>query len=957
LDYENALLGLLAELEGLTAGRLRGFLMMRGLKPEGLAQWLRSSGMEGLSRSQNGEVLARGLRGLALVATGELAEAAIAVARGLEGVGSVGETQAEEDFSVSEGELSDEAWLEKGNSLFGLGRYEEAITSWDRAIEIKPDDDEAWFNRGFALVNLGEYEKAIASYDRAIEIKPDFHQGWNNRGVALKNLGEYEKAIASYDRALEIKPDKHEAWYNRGFALRNLGENEKAIASYDRALEIKPDKHEAWNNRGIALENLGEYERAIASYDRAIEIKPDYHQGWNNRGIALGNLGENEKAIASYDRALEIKPDGHEAWYNRGIALRNLGENERAIASYDRALTLTQGKFWEAWQSRSAAAIQSTGRGSKNPLFAYSLTPALNHPDLDLRGYPGQLACLREGLKYIQRETDPEGWGQLHRFTGRAHYDHARYQKNPTPYWEKAARSYQTALETLTRDLPIPHLETLQDLIRVLTALQETEQAQTLLRDGTAFLTRHLTDKSEAARKRLEPRFKPIFNELTIALAVQSGDYSHALVIAEQDKNALLRKSLLANRPATSPDYPQIQTFLQTQPHSAILYWHHSANALTTFLLLPDRPDPIALTTELSQLLQLETWIKTWKTDYQTHRTQKTEKSPPFEGGLGGSWRDRLPQNLAALQTLLSIPAIENHLSQLPQCDRLILIPHRDLHLLPLDSLFDPQYSISYLPSLQIGINLQTRLPQPSDRLLSIENPDSIQKESDGSVKTFPALTAAEAESELICQKYSAATRRDKSQTTFDEVSDQLRQPHTILHFTGHGYYDYSQPLNSALALSQQDRLTLTDIVALDLSTYELTCLCACETAIAANQTITTEYIGIVSAFMYANVGKVISTLWTVESVASAILMVEFHRRRLAGTPTAQSLHQAKQWLKKATPTDLQTWYQETLDSLPPDHSLIPWLRARQRENAKIEPDHQPYQNPYYWAAFTLTGL
>jgi CHAT domain-containing protein len=356
--------------------------------------------------------------------------------------------------------------------------------------------------------------------------------------------------------------------------------------------------------------------------------------------------------------------------------------------------------------------------------------------------------------------------------------------------------------------------------------------------------------------------------------------------------------------------------------------------------------------------------------------------------GINSTWRDRLYQSLKTLKNLLSIPEIETKLAQFPQINRLILIPHRDLHLFPLDSLFTNQYTISYLPSIQVGINLLAHPTNPENRLLSIENPDSIQTNDDGTVTKFPPLTAAEAESELICRMYSNSTRRDKTGTTLNEVTVQLTQPysvmikmdddnfnalfsrdlenrnhsyrnipHNVLHFTGHGYYDFGWPMNSALALSQRDRLTLTQIIKLNLSFYDLACLCACETAIAGNQTITTEYIGIVSAFLYAGVAKVVSTLWTVESVASAVLMVEFHHRRLTGKPENQALSEAKHWLRTASVVKLSRWYQQQMDALPDDHSLRPWLCDRLDELATMKSDSIPYENPYFWAAFTLTGL
>ena len=516
-----------------------------------------------------------------------------------------------------------ETWYNRGLALRNLGRLEEAITSYDNVLKFKPDFPDAWYSRGNALRNLGRLEEAIASYDEALKIKPDFPDAWYNRGLELGNLGRLEEAITSFENALTIKSDDYEALTDRGKALFNLGRLEEAIASCDEALKFKPDFPEAWNGRGIALFNLGRNEEAIASFENALKIKPDYHLAWGSRGIALAVLGRNEEAITSCDEALKFKPDFPEAWNGRGIALFNLGRNEGAIASYDRALTLTRGKYWQVWANRSASVAQLV---EKRMFLIHSLPLAMQHPDLEQPGYQGQLACLREGLKYVARTTEPEGWGKLHRSTGLAHYYYARGQKNPAYFWRKAVPCYQTALEALTEDqFPTAHLETLQDLIRVLTALHDSETAQTLLRKGTDVLERLLSQKTGAAKDQFERQFRPAFNELTVALAVQSGDGPTALEIAEQDKNALLRQGLLSNQPAQSPDYGQMQTFLQQQPHTAILYWHLSANTLTTFLLTVDQVE--AITSDFSQLIALENWIKAWKEDYPTDK-KETNKPP-----------------------------------------------------------------------------------------------------------------------------------------------------------------------------------------------------------------------------------------------------------------------------------------------------------------------------------------
>src|SRR3989344_1307089 len=93
---------------------------------------------------------------------------------------------------------------QKGNDLFDLERYDEAISYYDQALEIDPDDIVALTNKGLALRNLERYEEAISYYDRVLEIDPNDALVLNNKGVALYKLDRNEEALDYYDMALEI---------------------------------------------------------------------------------------------------------------------------------------------------------------------------------------------------------------------------------------------------------------------------------------------------------------------------------------------------------------------------------------------------------------------------------------------------------------------------------------------------------------------------------------------------------------------------------------------------------------------------------------------------------------------------------------------------------------------------------------------------------------------------------
>ncbi|MDJ0775011.1 MAG: CHAT domain-containing protein, partial [Mastigocoleus sp. MO_167.B18] len=704
-------------------------------------------------------------------------------------------------------------------------------------------------------------------------------------------------------------------------------------ASYDKALKIKPDYHEAWHFLGITLRNLERYEDAIASYDKALKIKPDYHEAWNNRGVALGYLGRYEERIASYDKALEIKPDKHNTWLNRGITA---GESI-----------------------------------SVNQFLASSSTIARQNPALNQRGYEGKLASYLEGLKYCHQNTHPEGWGILHQAMGKAHYFQGKIlqerEKNPNyhQYWDKAETEYKQALVTLTSGtFPELHLKVLQDLICVLFGLAKDNEAKQWRKQGLNIFKNLLNspDKSSFQKRQLRAKFSD-FSQMRVDVLIEDGDFVPALEAAERNKNFYLTW-ILDNQKEhiLSPSYREIQRLInpQTAPNTAIIYWHISPFALSTFIIKPDTNRPIVIPTQKPD--ELKAWVKDWDKQYENYREGKQQQQP------NPTWRDNLPELLERLSEILNIShiieSIQNPSSNIQtsqiKIQNLILIPHRDLHRFPLHALFTDDFSINYLPSAQIGTNLQQKLVvSHPNSFLSVESPDS--KESDG--KEFTDLPHAEVESATICGMFANPQRLIRNQVSKKNLKRALAHGYKIFHFTGHATYNYHKPQLSCLALSGKDRLTSEDIThtQLPLYKYQMVSLSACETAITGNQTIDDEYVGLVSAFLSQGVTNVLSTLWTVESVSSALFMIEFYRQPDWNITPAVALKRTQIWLRNVTYKELVNWYKQRAEEISKKdvtcaEDLLDEAEIIEGDHTKINKTVPPYAHPYYWAAFIITG-
>jgi tetratricopeptide (TPR) repeat protein len=254
-------------------------------------------------------------------------------------------------------------WIQKGNALFYMEKYLEAIQSYDRAIQLDPNYADAWNNKGVSLNILGRYEEALNATNEAINLDPQYPDAWNNRGVSLNNMGQYEEALNATNKAIEFNPQYSEAWNNKGASLNSIGRYEEALYAVNKSIELDPQYPDSWSNKGASLNNLGRYEEALNVIDKAIELNENMSEAWNNRCVSLNSLGRYEEALEAAERAIELNENLSAAWNNKAASLNNLGRYEEALEAAERAIKIN-GNLSEAWNAKSIA-LRAIGRANE----------------------------------------------------------------------------------------------------------------------------------------------------------------------------------------------------------------------------------------------------------------------------------------------------------------------------------------------------------------------------------------------------------------------------------------------------------------------------------------------------------------------------------------------------------------------------------------------------------------
>ncbi len=353
------------------------------------------------------------------------------------------------------------------------------------------------------------------------------------------------------------------------------------------------------------------------------------------------------------------------------------------------------------------------------------------------------------------------------------------------------------------------------------------------------------------------------------------------------------------------------------------------------------------------------------------------------------TWRKNLSESLNSLSQILRLDEILNH-PALANCDSLILVPHRYLHLFPLHALSVSQQTwlrfnqetphlqppanpclldcfkkgVRYAPSCQLLQRVQQRERPPADTrtLFAIQNPTED-------------LAYTDIEVEVIKRDFKPADILIKQQATKTALIDNLEtlaQAHYV-HFSCHGSFDFQTPLMSSLilagAMESTDSptgtkslrlrsggqanpskcLTLQDIFAtLNLPNCRLVTLSACETGLTDTTKQSDDCIGLATGFLYAGSQGVVSSLWSVDDFATAYLMIKCYEN-LATADMAIAINTAQIWLRDATQSKLLEWIGELKLDSESTQLIKGFLES-------YDPDEKPFEIPFYWAAFCAIG-
>lgn len=88
----------------------------------------------------------------------------------------------------------------KGNALYGEGKYDEAIEQFKKALDHNPKDASSHFGLGNSYFLKKDYKTALGHYKQVVELKPDYAKVHYAMGLAYRRLGLKDEAQKEFEQ-------------------------------------------------------------------------------------------------------------------------------------------------------------------------------------------------------------------------------------------------------------------------------------------------------------------------------------------------------------------------------------------------------------------------------------------------------------------------------------------------------------------------------------------------------------------------------------------------------------------------------------------------------------------------------------------------------------------------------------------------------------------------------------
>ncbi|MEK9627702.1 MAG: tetratricopeptide repeat protein [Nitrospinota bacterium] len=756
-----------------------------------------------------------------------------------------------------------------------LNQFKEAKEYFSKAYDLFVELEQAelqvelLLDLGLVAEKEGNFEKSLNYFSKAqalaekIGFKPGLSKSFLYQANSNWFQGNYQKAFRAQRQSLEIAKaldDKlRQAFiYNTlGLIHWTLNDPEQALRNLEKSLNLATEMHSpidiasAYNNIGLVHRKEKRFEKSLESFGEAlkrdIQLKSKWGQGYTHRnmGMSLMRMGKLDEAATHLDQAMKFSGEIGDRT-NMVKVMLELGH-----------LALERKQWKEAV-----------------PLFekTYALSSKINVKEVSWRALRGQ------GFALVQLNKNDAAV--------KAYKEAVKIVDSMRAAIK--VEEFQNGFLTDKQDVYKELILLLLDLNKIEDSFQYAERAKSrsfidLLGNQKISLKNDVNQKLYDALTQQKILIREIEEAFAAARSQEKEEEAKELSGKLVEARSLYQ-NLLINAKEQSPE---ISNFI-------------TVDAITLDKLYDLLEEKVALIEYLVTKNEIVAWVVT-KGKIKSTRVPIDEKDLNV---LIADYRDRI-QKLAPVEEqskrlhALLVDPIQGFLKN----KRLLgIVPHGHLHYISFSSLKNDEsflferHPLFYSPSASVmQFTFKKKVERSPDiKVLALGNPDLGDMNYD--------LPLAEMEANAIKWDFPQIDVLTRENATESWLKNNI-EDYQIIHVASHGEFDPINPLFSSLKLtrdkSDDGNFEVNEVFGLNIKA-DIVTLSACQTGLG-DLVGGDELVGLNRAFIYAGTHSILSSLWRVSDISTAVLIKHFYRR-YGKEDKAESLRKAQLLVKRLYP-------------------------------------------------------
>ena len=389
---------------------------------------------------------------------------------------------------------------------------------------------------------------------------------------------------------------------------------------------------------------------------------------------------------------------------------------------------------------------------------------------------------------------------------------------------------------------------------------------------------------ADKVREALDAQAQPLYDEL-VRLQLAAGRPEAAFGYAELSRARRLADALGSSQVTL----PRLQAVLPKA--TALVAYYRLRSETLAFLVRHDRAEFVALPSAVA-----------------SGGLATARQCSQGRGSMSDCKRD-----LAVLYRQLIAPLR----SRLAATRSLVIVPHRELFMVPFPALYDEKthrflvedFRLEVAPSAAVFVSALARSAELGGRdgkVLAV----SVASAPSGLAEILPGLPRAEGEARAVASLYGRSQLLEGEAATPSRFLEQARRS-AVVHFAGHAVASAADPALSFLALSPAAAgpsvLYAQDIARVRWPATRLVVLSSCRTVESA-QPDAEGIQGLARAFLAAGVPAVVGALWNVDDDLAYAIARSLHRRIAGGFDPASALRAAQLAVLAERPDEPPGW-------------------------------------------------